>query len=66
MLALFVAVVLVLIVLWDQLVVMALGGVTVGATWAIAQSERRWWFWPVLILAALLVMAAFVVAVLIS
>ena len=65
-LAFFVAVVVVVVVLWDRLVLSVLGGVAVGATWVVAQSKGRWWFWPVVVVAALVVVAAFVVAVLIS
>jgi|GEM_PF-5008988 len=65
-LALFVAVIVALVILWDRLVLTALGGVAVGATWAVARSAGRWWFWPVVGVAALVVIAAFVVAVLVS
>jgi len=57
---------LALLILWDRLVGTALVGVGVGATWLVARSEGRWWFWPAVVLAALCVIAAFVVAVLIS
>jgi hypothetical protein len=54
------------VVVWDRLVGTALVGIVAGATWAVAQSHGRWWFWLVVVVAALAVIAAFVVAVLIS
>jgi hypothetical protein len=53
-------------ILWDRLVGKALVGVTAAAMWIVAQSVGRWWFWPVAVLAVLVVVVAFVVAVLIS
>jgi hypothetical protein len=60
------ALVVALVIVWDRLVGTALVGVVAGATWVVALSHGRWWFWPVLIAAALAVIAAFVGAVLIS
>jgi len=61
-----VAFVMALVIVWDRLVGTALVGVVAGATWVVAHSHGRWWFWPVMVVAALAVIAAFVVAVLIS
>lgn len=61
-----IALALALLILWDRLVGTALVGVAAGATWLVAQSEGRWWFWPAVVLSAIGVIAAFVVAVLIS
>ena len=55
-----------LVILWDRLVGTALMAAVSGATWTVGQSEGRWWFWPVLVAAVLAVVAAFVIAVLIS
>jgi len=57
---------LALMILWDRLVGTALVGAAAGATWLVAESEGRWWFWPTVVLAPLGIVAAFVVAVLIS
>jgi hypothetical protein len=54
------------VIVWDRLVGTALVGVVAGATWVVAQSHGRWWFWPVVVVVVLAVIAAFVVAVLIS
>jgi uncharacterized membrane protein len=61
-----IAVVMAVVIVWDRLVGTALVGVVAGATWVVAQSHGRWWFWPVMLVAALTVIAAFVTAVLIS
>jgi hypothetical protein len=61
-----IALAMALMLLWDRLVGTALVGVVAGAGWMVAQSKGRWWFWPVLALAAVVVIAAFVVAVVIS
>jgi hypothetical protein len=55
-----------LVIMWDRLVGRALIGVVAGATWVVAQSSGRWWFWPAAVVAVLAAIAAFVVAVLIS
>lgn len=57
---------LALLILWDRLVTTALVGVAAGATWVVAWSTGRWWFWPAVFLATVVVSAAFVVGVLIS
>lgn len=61
-----VAFVMAVVIVWDRLVGTAFVGVVAGATRVVAQSHGRWWFWPVVVVAALAVIAAFVVAVLIS
>ena len=61
-----VAFVMAVVIVWDRLVGTALVGVVAGATWVVALSHGRWWFWPAVVVAALAVIAAFVVAVLIS
>jgi len=40
--------------------------VVAGATRVVAKSHGRWWFWLVVVVAVLAVIAAFVVTVLIS
>jgi len=55
-----------LVILWDRLVGTALMGVVAGAGWMVVQSKGRWWLWPVVVVAVFGVIAAFVVAVLIS
>jgi hypothetical protein len=57
---------LALLIWWDRLVGTALVGVATGATWLVARSADRWWFSPVVVFAALVVIAALVVAGLIS
>jgi hypothetical protein len=54
------------VIVWDRLVGTALVGGVAGATWVVAQSHGKWWFWPVVVVGVLVVIAAFVVAVLIS
>lgn len=61
-----IAFVMAVVIVWDRLVGTALVGVVASATWVVAQSNGRWWFWPVVVVAALAVIAAFVVAMLIS
>ena len=61
-----IAVVMSAVIVWDRLVGTALVGVAAGATWVVAQSYGRSWFWPAVIIAALAVIAAFIIAVLIS
>ncbi len=61
-----IAIVMALLILWDKLVGTALVGVAAGATWLVAQSGGRWWYWPVVVIAVLSFILAFVVAVLIS
>jgi hypothetical protein len=57
---------LVVLAAWDRLVFAGLVGVFAGASHVVAQAEGRWWFWPAMLGAAVVVVAAFVVAVLIS
>jgi hypothetical protein len=54
------------LILWDRLVGTALIGVAAGATWVVAQSQGRWWFWPVVVVTAVVLVSAFVTAVVIS
>ena len=61
-----IAVVMAVVILWDRLVGTALVSVVAGATWVVAQSHGRWWFWPSVVVAVLAVIVAFVVAVWIS
>jgi hypothetical protein len=61
-----IALALALLILWDRLVGTALVGTAAGATWLVARSAGRWWFWPVVVVAALVLIAAFVIAVLVS
>jgi hypothetical protein len=60
------ALALALAILWDRLVGTVLVGVLTGTGWMVARSKGRWWFWPVLALALLAVIAALVVAVVLS
>jgi hypothetical protein len=60
------ALVMGVVVAWDRLVGTALVGVVGGASWIVARSEGRWWFWPVLVGAVLAVIGALIVAVLVS
>jgi hypothetical protein len=55
-----------LAILWDRLVGTVLVGVLTGTGWMVARSKGRWWFWPVLALALFAVIAALVVAVVLS
>lgn len=61
-----IALVVAVLIMWDRLVGTALVGVFAGATWVVAQSHGRWWFWPAVVGAVFMVIAAFVVAVLIG
>jgi len=54
------------VIVWDRLVGTALVGLATGAIWTAARSKGRWRFWPVVILVVIAVIAAFVVAILIS
>jgi hypothetical protein len=58
--------VLALAITWDRLVGTALVGVVAGTGWVVERSKGRWWFWPVLVLALFAVIAALVVAVVLS
>ena len=69
----FVAIVVVLLaflvavlIVWDQLVGVAFARVVAGAARVVGQSKGHWYFWALLILAALTVLAALAVAILIS
>jgi hypothetical protein len=53
-------------VVLDRAVGTAFAGVVVGATWMVRQSAGRWWYWPAVFAASLLVLAALVGAVLLS
>ena len=57
---------LALLITWDRLVGAALVGTAAGATWLVARSAGRWWFWPVVVVAVLVLIAAFAIAVLVS
>ncbi len=54
------------VIVWDRLAGTALVGLATGAIWTAAQSKGRWYFWPVVVLVVISVIAAFVVAILIS